>query len=86
LWRATDEFNLTRRDFKDDDYETGIWDGEKFIFTVSLSTPHGITNSLSARSSRVVGGILLRSSGGMASMRHEKLMLREFTHSNALSA
>ncbi|TFK30726.1 hypothetical protein FA15DRAFT_690376 [Coprinopsis marcescibilis] len=33
LWRATDEFNLARRDFNDEDYETTIWDGENFIFT-----------------------------------------------------
>lgn len=35
LWRATDEFNLTRRSFKDEDYDNGIWDGETFLLTVS---------------------------------------------------
>ncbi|KAG2023145.1 hypothetical protein CC2G_000832 [Coprinopsis cinerea AmutBmut pab1-1] len=32
LWRASDEFNLTRRDFQEEDYETTIWDGERFLF------------------------------------------------------
>ncbi|PFH54745.1 hypothetical protein AMATHDRAFT_72501 [Amanita thiersii Skay4041] len=38
LWRATDEFNLTRRDFRaedDDNSEMGIWDGERILVTVS---------------------------------------------------
>ncbi|KDR85286.1 hypothetical protein GALMADRAFT_51898 [Galerina marginata CBS 339.88] len=35
LWRASDEFNLTRRDFHDQDYETGIWDGEKVLVSFS---------------------------------------------------
>ena len=34
LWRASDEFKLTRRDFEDESYETGIWDGEKILFSV----------------------------------------------------
>lgn len=37
LWRATDEFNLTRVDFEDADVqddETGIWDGEEFVLRV----------------------------------------------------
>ena len=34
LWRASDEFNLTRRDFHELDYETGIWDGEKMLLSV----------------------------------------------------
>ena len=34
MWRATDEFNLTRRDFKEEDYETTVWDGETFLFRV----------------------------------------------------
>jgi prenylcysteine oxidase/farnesylcysteine lyase len=33
LWRASEEFNLTRRDFAED-YDTGIWNGEKVVFTV----------------------------------------------------
>ena len=40
LWRASDEFNLTRRDFETGS-TTGIWDGERFIITVSdFSTPY----------------------------------------------
>ncbi|KZT23798.1 FAD/NAD(P)-binding domain-containing protein [Neolentinus lepideus HHB14362 ss-1] len=34
LWRASQEFNLTRFNFEDDDDETGIWDGEKFVLTL----------------------------------------------------
>ena len=34
LWRATQEFNLTRVNFDDRDEKTGFWDGEKFVFTV----------------------------------------------------
>lgn len=34
MWRASEEFNLTRRDFKDQDFETGIWDGEQFLLSV----------------------------------------------------
>ena len=34
LWRASDEFNLTRRDFQDEDYESGIWDGQNILFSV----------------------------------------------------
>ncbi|KAH8079076.1 FAD/NAD(P)-binding domain-containing protein [Cristinia sonorae] len=39
LWRATEEFNLTRTGFTGDDDgdETGIWDGEKFVFTMGAS-------------------------------------------------
>jgi len=33
LWRAIDEFNLTRRDFFDEDYATAVWDGEQFLVT-----------------------------------------------------
>ncbi|KAF8912946.1 hypothetical protein CPB84DRAFT_1841381 [Gymnopilus junonius] len=35
LWRASDEFNLTRRDFHELDSETGIWDGEKMLLSFS---------------------------------------------------
>lgn len=38
MWRATDEFNLTRFDFEDDgadDDAVGIWDGETFPFTMN---------------------------------------------------
>jgi prenylcysteine oxidase/farnesylcysteine lyase len=34
LWRASDEFNLTRRDFAEEDYDMGLWNGEKVVFTV----------------------------------------------------
>lgn len=37
LWRATEEFNLTRLGFQDADEqgdETGIWDGEEFVFRI----------------------------------------------------
>ncbi|TFY73089.1 hypothetical protein EWM64_g10923, partial [Hericium alpestre] len=33
LWRATEEFNLSRYDFEHDEGKTGFWDGEEFIFT-----------------------------------------------------
>ncbi|KAI0271577.1 FAD/NAD-P-binding domain-containing protein [Gloeopeniophorella convolvens] len=33
LWRATDEFNLTRYGFEDEDGDMGIWDGESFLLT-----------------------------------------------------
>lgn len=36
LWRASDEFNLTRRNFSEEkeDYEIGVWDGENILLTV----------------------------------------------------
>ena len=34
LWRASDEFNLTRRDFEDESYGTAIWDGQNIVFSV----------------------------------------------------
>jgi prenylcysteine oxidase/farnesylcysteine lyase len=34
LWRASNEFNLTRYNFGDEDGGLGIWDGEKFLLTV----------------------------------------------------
>ncbi|KAJ7456623.1 Prenylcysteine lyase-domain-containing protein [Mycena latifolia] len=34
MWRAVEEFNLTRRDFREDS-SMGIWDGEKLLFTAS---------------------------------------------------
>lgn len=33
LWRAAEEFNLTRRDLKEN-YETGIWDGREIFVSV----------------------------------------------------
>jgi prenylcysteine oxidase/farnesylcysteine lyase len=35
LWRASDEFNLTRRALEDEDRVMGIWDGEKLLLSVS---------------------------------------------------
>nr|BAH22596.1 hypothetical protein [Pholiota nameko] len=35
LWRASDEFNLTRRNFHSEDYEAGIWDGKELLFSFS---------------------------------------------------
>jgi prenylcysteine oxidase/farnesylcysteine lyase len=37
MWRAVDEFNLTRRDFRDEK-GMGIWDGEKLLFTANISS------------------------------------------------
>ncbi len=34
MWRATDEFNLSRFGFEDEDVDTAIWDGEQILFTV----------------------------------------------------
>lgn len=36
LWRATDEFNLTRIDFDESggDGDTGVWDGEKLVLVI----------------------------------------------------
>ena len=34
LWRASDEFNLTRKDFDDENAETAIWDGETILVSV----------------------------------------------------
>jgi prenylcysteine oxidase/farnesylcysteine lyase len=37
LWRATDEFNLTRRWFREDSSALGIWDGSEFLLNVCAS-------------------------------------------------
>ena len=34
LWRASDEFNLTRRNFAGETYESAIWDGQNILFSV----------------------------------------------------
>lgn len=34
LWRASDEFNLTRRDFDEEEDDMGIWDGEQLLLSV----------------------------------------------------
>ncbi|KXN81104.1 Farnesylcysteine lyase [Leucoagaricus sp. SymC.cos] len=52
LWRASDEFNLTRRDFGEEKYEMGLWDGEKVVFdfegglwgTVKVLWRYGLTS------------------------------------------
>lgn len=36
LWRASDEFDLTRLNFTDENNDLGIWDGEKILITVCL--------------------------------------------------
>lgn len=36
LWRASDEFNLTRREFEQGG-QTGIWDGQELLFSVRNS-------------------------------------------------
>lgn len=45
MWRASNEFNLTRYGFTnsedDEEGELGFWDGEKFIITVSQSQYSG---------------------------------------------
>jgi prenylcysteine oxidase / farnesylcysteine lyase len=40
MWRASEEFNLSRGGLKDDDGTTGIWDGEKIVITVGCICPH----------------------------------------------
>ncbi|KAJ7596706.1 Prenylcysteine lyase-domain-containing protein [Mycena floridula] len=35
LWRASDEFNLTRNDLKHEDSDFGIWNGQELVFTYS---------------------------------------------------
>lgn len=35
LWRASEEFNLTRIGFSDEEEPIGFWDGQQFVFTVS---------------------------------------------------
>jgi hypothetical protein len=34
IWRATEEFNLSRYGFEDEDGDMAIWDGEQILFTV----------------------------------------------------
>lgn len=34
LWRATDEFNLTRYTFEEGDGSMGVWDGENLRYSV----------------------------------------------------
>ena len=39
MWRAADEFNLTRMDFKDaGDGQMGVWNGKQFLLTVSCTS------------------------------------------------
>jgi hypothetical protein len=35
LWRASEEFNLTRSAFESEDNVMGIWDGENLLLSVS---------------------------------------------------
>lgn len=41
LYRASEEFNLERIDFEGEEAEMGIWDGEKFLLTVSFPSLYG---------------------------------------------
>lgn len=34
LWRATDEFNLTRYTFEEEGGSMGVWDGESILYSV----------------------------------------------------
>ena len=74
LWRASEEFNLTRRDFNDQDSETGIWDGENLLFSVTKTTSsfdlHYLTTSYSFLDP---GGIWQNSYGGMDSYHPDEL-------------
>ena len=66
LWRASDEFNLTRLDFETGD-TTGVWDGERFIITVRV-LPLRFTRpvySFPYSSLGVGGGTQSKSSGAM---------------------
>ena len=53
LWRATDEFGLERIAFSDDDDPLGFWDGEKFVFIVSIN--FSLRRSSCKRSHRCLG-------------------------------
>lgn len=55
LWRATDEFNLSRTNWKNNDESMGVWDGEKLLFSVSLH-PSLMPVRLIANSSLVAAG------------------------------
>lgn len=35
MWRASEEFNLTRRNFDDPNSTMGVWDGSSMLFSVS---------------------------------------------------
>lgn len=37
LWRASNEFNFTRKSFRDSNGGTGIWDGKEIILSVRAS-------------------------------------------------
>ncbi|KAL0950720.1 hypothetical protein HGRIS_007496 [Hohenbuehelia grisea] len=37
MWRASEEFNLTRRDFHEEEGSMGIWDGQQLLFTIGGS-------------------------------------------------
>ena len=36
MMRASSEFNLTLRDFQEEETALGVWNGDKFQFTVGL--------------------------------------------------
>lgn len=37
MWRASDAFNLTRKNFRDDDNNLGIWDGQELLLSVCFT-------------------------------------------------
>ena len=43
LWRATEEYGLERFRFENKEDEMGIWDGQKFVLTVSRRVLSSIT-------------------------------------------
>ena len=72
LWRASEEFDLERSDFEEGSDAMGVWDGPKFLLTVSII--FSLSYSLlilcfslgQVDASMMAGGIPSRYSGGMA--------------------
>lgn len=86
LWRASDEFNLTRHAFGGEDGEMGIWDGEKLLFTVRWIVClfwHPNNTFLSLRSSTAAGGTQQGSCGVMDISRPSERMTCELRHKNS---
>jgi hypothetical protein len=64
LWRASDEFNLTRKNFTEENYEMGIWNGERVVFTVcGILVSSNLESLIFLQSLKTVGGVLSRCSG-----------------------
>ena len=66
LWRASDEFNLTRRDFLGESYETGIWDGQNILFSVRSAFASFYPSLIFVFSTTADGGIQPKCYGDMA--------------------